>query len=470
MESIAILSGTIPISVPPAMPVPVVAASDVAAATGAPMGFVAAVAQALHRLAGDEAAMPSSGEAPPPGEPLPDIALAGLAVPPAAPAALPIASRPDDMPAVPAAAPTIGQATQATSPPLAASPERTPPGASPEPAQPPPARPSGAPAPSGGLTTPAPAGGTAPGRVTEAPAHPARTPSPSSALPARVRAHPAGPAADRETVQPTPAAPIGAVEPGAPAAPVTPQSPRRGDGRTEPAAPSVHGAALDASAAIDPPRPSAEAAALVWPEPSSAAPDAPSAAAMEPMRDVLPRGEPRTPDPPVALPEAALRPPPDAPALPPPPAEHTLAAAVRPPAPLVWPARQVAPFAVALALGPDASVTLTLEPAELGQVEISIERQGETASVRVVAERPETLALLQRDGRELERALHAVGLGERGTTLSFTLSGEAGGGAMRDPERREDRSGAAPQPLAPASAATQAAAPRAQRGLIDLAV
>jgi flagellar hook-length control protein FliK len=63
--------------------------------------------------------------------------------------------------------------------------------------------------------------------------------------------------------------------------------------------------------------------------------------------------------------------------------------------------RQVAPFAVALALGPDARVTLTLEPAELGQVEVSIERQGEAAAVRVVAERPETLALLQRDGREL---------------------------------------------------------------------
>lgn len=134
-------------------------------------------------------------------------------------------------------------------------------------------------------------------------------------------------------------------------------------------------------------------------------------------------------------------------------------------APVPWPARQIAPFAVALALGPDASVTLTLEPAELGQVAVSIERTpaGE-ASVRVVAERPETLALLQRDGRDLERALSEAGLGDGSPSLSFSL----GGGSPRDPSGGEGRGRRAPAPHIPSSERPDG--PVARRGLIDLAL
>jgi hypothetical protein len=134
--------------------------------------------------------------------------------------------------------------------------------------------------------------------------------------------------------------------------------------------------------------------------------------------------------------------------------------------PVPWPVRQVAPFAIALALGPDASVTITLEPRELGQVEISIERTpGGEASVRVTAERPDTLALLQRDGRELERALAEVGLGGGSPSLSFGL----GGGATRDGkgggQRRQER-----HAMSPATPVATHDDTVSRRGLLDLAV
>ncbi|MCK8783045.1 flagellar hook-length control protein FliK [Roseomonas sp. NAR14] len=101
-----------------------------------------------------------------------------------------------------------------------------------------------------------------------------------------------------------------------------------------------------------------------------------------------------------------------------------------PPPPI---AQQVAPMAVALALGPGSSprLTLSLAPAELGRVEISIHRaaDGSSVAVHVSAERPETLALLQRDAPELDRTLQQAGLGGAGErSLSFSLGGQGGGG------------------------------------------
>nr|WP_245185435.1 flagellar hook-length control protein FliK [Falsiroseomonas frigidaquae] len=175
--------------------------------------------------------------------------------------------------------------------------------------------------------------------------------------------------------------------------------------------------------------------------------------------------------------------------------------AARPPPParaaapvqVAWPARQVAPFAVALALGPDASLTLTLDPVELGRVEVAIDRSRGEAAIRITAERPETLALLQRDARELERALADAGFGdrastdrngdrnagERGPTLSFSLS--QGNPNQGQPDQgRPDQSGGtqaqAPRGEARRQAANDAALralpPRRSMhpGLIDLAV
>jgi hypothetical protein len=124
---------------------------------------------------------------------------------------------------------------------------------------------------------------------------------------------------------------------------------------------------------------------------------------------------------------------------------------------------------VALALGPDnGSLNLTLDPGELGRVEVAIERSGAEAHVSLRAERPETLALLLRDRAELERALTDAGLAGqdgRAPSLSFSLGGEAGTG-----RERRSPSGGAPrggQATTEPSPPTRAAGPR---GLLDLAV
>ncbi|NKC33731.1 hypothetical protein HEQ75_22905 [Roseomonas sp. BU-1] len=149
------------------------------------------------------------------------------------------------------------------------------------------------------------------------------------------------------------------------------------------------------------------------------------------------------------------------------------------PAAIAWPARQLAPFAVALALGADSSLTLTLDPVELGRVEVAIERQGAESAIRVTAERPETLALLQRDARELERALADAGLGQRGPSLSFGLSAggpgqgsqDQGGGSFAQ-QQQGQAGGQARQPgrdlAAPLASLARRSLPHA--GVLDLAV
>ncbi|MFM7607705.1 MAG: flagellar hook-length control protein FliK, partial [Alphaproteobacteria bacterium] len=89
------------------------------------------------------------------------------------------------------------------------------------------------------------------------------------------------------------------------------------------------------------------------------------------------------------------------------------------------PARQLAPVVVSLALGRgNEALTIALDPVELGRVEVSIGQGKEAGQVRIVAERPETLALLQRDQRELDRALNQAGLGDMARSLSFSLASD----------------------------------------------
>ena len=170
-----------------------------------------------------------------------------------------------------------------------------------------------------------------------------------------------------------------------------------------------------------------------------------------------------------ALPAAAPAQPPPATPL----AAPAIASPLRAAMPVAWPARQIAPFAVALALGPNASLTVTLDPVELGRVEVSIERSGAEAAIRVVAERPETLALLQRDAKELQRALSDAGVGQNGTSLSFSLGN--GGASQQEARHGAARRDAAPllAPGLPASLSKSFLAPHQaadQRGLLDLAV
>jgi Meckel syndrome type 1 protein len=91
------------------------------------------------------------------------------------------------------------------------------------------------------------------------------------------------------------------------------------------------------------------------------------------------------------------------------------------------PARQLAPVVVSLVLGRgDEALTIALDPVELGRVEVSIGQGKEAGQIRIVAERPETLALLQRDQRELDRALNQAGLSDMGRSLSFSLASDQG--------------------------------------------
>jgi Meckel syndrome type 1 protein len=218
--------------------------------------------------------------------------------------------------------------------------------------------------------------------------------------------------------------------------------------------PQANAAVMTAAASAPPPAEGAPMAIALEPAPSAAPPDPRPSAPTDAMA-----ATPETP--PASGPNSASVATVTAP--------EPTAAPPRPSAPIPWPARQVVPFAVSLALGSDDSISLTLDPVELGRVEVAITR-GAEAHVSLRAERPETLALLQRDRAELERALAGTGLGSesRSPNLSFGL-GFGGGGDDRRDRRAAARDGQAARPAmaTPAPLAHQAA-PTA-RGLIDIA-
>lgn len=76
-------------------------------------------------------------------------------------------------------------------------------------------------------------------------------------------------------------------------------------------------------------------------------------------------------------------------------------------------------------------ISMSMKPAELGRVDIQME-VGFDGRVQAVisADRPDTLALLQRDARGLEQALQNAGLQADGDSLSFNL--RDGGDSSRD--------------------------------------
>ncbi|WP_165585427.1 flagellar hook-length control protein FliK [Roseococcus sp. SYP-B2431] len=134
------------------------------------------------------------------------------------------------------------------------------------------------------------------------------------------------------------------------------------------------------------------------------------------------------------------------------------------------PARQVSSVAIALAFAPGGSggFSLSLEPAELGRIEIRVQREGDGHNVRVTAERPETLALLQRDRHELDRGLAEAGLRVDPAGIDFSLDMRDGGGGQEagTGQRNEPRghAGAARALTMP----EREAPPRVPRSLLDL--
>lgn len=92
-----------------------------------------------------------------------------------------------------------------------------------------------------------------------------------------------------------------------------------------------------------------------------------------------------------------------------------------------------------------------LDPPELGRVDVRIEvtRDGH-ATTHLVVERSETLDMLQRDARQLERALQNAGLNTSDGDLTFSLKdqGQAHDGARGNgPQQRADEAAPSDEPV-----------------------
>jgi Meckel syndrome type 1 protein len=129
-------------------------------------------------------------------------------------------------------------------------------------------------------------------------------------------------------------------------------------------------------------------------------------------------------------------------------------------------------MAIALAFAPAlGQFRVALEPAELGRVEITVRRMGEAHQVLIVAERPETLALLQRDRAELDRALAESGVAVEDAGIGFSLESRHDGASHGGGNQSGGNQGrAAWTPAGPAANAPPAEPRRAPRSLLDLNV
>ncbi len=113
---------------------------------------------------------------------------------------------------------------------------------------------------------------------------------------------------------------------------------------------------------------------------------------------------------------------------------------------------QVAPAVVALANGPAGThhLSLLLNPADLGTVQITLHRAAEgPTQVEIVAQHPQTLGLLQHDQAQLHRALDQAGVPAAGRSLSFQLgAGGAGTDMAGGGFARQGGSGGMPRAVA----------------------
>ncbi|MCB1538599.1 MAG: flagellar hook-length control protein FliK, partial [Alphaproteobacteria bacterium] len=75
--------------------------------------------------------------------------------------------------------------------------------------------------------------------------------------------------------------------------------------------------------------------------------------------------------------------------------------------------------------GIDRQFTIQLEPANLGRVKITLQfSEDNTIKAKLVAERPETVAMLQKDANTLQRTLHDQGFNLNADSLTFDLGGQ----------------------------------------------
>ncbi|NQV57137.1 MAG: flagellar hook-length control protein FliK [Rhodospirillales bacterium] len=116
-------------------------------------------------------------------------------------------------------------------------------------------------------------------------------------------------------------------------------------------------------------------------------------------------------------------------------------AARQPPQPPV-PVEQIA-VKIRNAVGDGADkINIKLNPSQLGRVEVRMEITSEGRLTAVVlAEKPETLEMLQRDARGLERALQEAGLRTDSNSLSFGLKSQNNTGTQQGHNRDSSHSG-----------------------------
>ena len=67
-------------------------------------------------------------------------------------------------------------------------------------------------------------------------------------------------------------------------------------------------------------------------------------------------------------------------------------------------------------------ISVELNPASLGKVNIRIETINEKTQIHITAQKPETLFMLQQDAKNLESKLNEIGIKINDTQLSFNLS------------------------------------------------
>lgn len=121
-------------------------------------------------------------------------------------------------------------------------------------------------------------------------------------------------------------------------------------------------------------------------------------------------------------------------------------------------------------------ITIQLHPKNLGRVDVRLEigQDGRMTAI-IAADRPETLEMLQRDSRALERALQEAGLKTDSGSLSFHLRGNGGDGSafgqqMADGSAGEDGSGGAADDIDPGDIAGDTGRMLTGSGLLDIHV
>lgn len=82
---------------------------------------------------------------------------------------------------------------------------------------------------------------------------------------------------------------------------------------------------------------------------------------------------------------------------------------------------------------------IRLDPPELGKVDVQLEMDGKNVTARLTVERAETLDLLQRDQRALERALQQAGLNTDKANLQFSLRQDQQGGQRQQFAQQQDQ-------------------------------